>query len=123
MAMQAIPVLRIFDETKAREFYLDYLGMSLDWEHRFEDNTPIYMQVSWGEFKLHLSEHVADCSPGAKVFVATDELDAIFKPLKEKNYKYLRPQIEQASWGTRTLTLIDPFSNQIMFNEETKDSP
>ena len=32
----AIPVLRIFDETKAREFYIDFLGFSLDWEHRFE---------------------------------------------------------------------------------------
>ena len=26
MLLQNIPVLRIFDETKAREFYLDWLG-------------------------------------------------------------------------------------------------
>lgn len=30
------PILRIFDERKAKEFYLDYLGVRLDWEHRFE---------------------------------------------------------------------------------------
>ncbi len=31
-----IPILRIFDEAKAEEFYLDFLGFKLDWEHRFE---------------------------------------------------------------------------------------
>jgi hypothetical protein len=31
-----IPILRIFSEEKAREFYLEYLGFTLDWEHRFE---------------------------------------------------------------------------------------
>jgi hypothetical protein len=32
---KAIPILRIFDETKAREFYLDFLGFSVEFEHRF----------------------------------------------------------------------------------------
>ncbi len=40
------PILRIFDEAKAREFYVDFLGFSVDWEHRFGDNFPQYMQVS-----------------------------------------------------------------------------
>src|SRR3954468_24119707 len=30
-----IPILRIFDVEKAREFYLDFLGFSMDWDHRF----------------------------------------------------------------------------------------
>ena len=29
------PILRIFDIAKAREFYLDFLGFAVDWEHRF----------------------------------------------------------------------------------------
>ncbi len=53
------PILRIFDEAKAREFYLDFLGFSLDWEHRFEADFPLYMQVSRGECVLHLTEHHA----------------------------------------------------------------
>jgi hypothetical protein len=28
--LRAIPILRIFDETKAREFYLGYLGFEVD---------------------------------------------------------------------------------------------
>ena len=39
----AIPVLRIFSVDKAREFYMDFLGFSLDWEHRFSPDLPLYM--------------------------------------------------------------------------------
>lgn len=46
MDYQTIPILRIFDEDKAKEFYLGFLGMNLDWQHRFEDGFPVYMQVS-----------------------------------------------------------------------------
>ncbi|MDC9567315.1 glyoxalase superfamily protein, partial [Pseudoalteromonas sp. GAB2316C] len=35
MDFQAIPVIRIFDEAKAKDFYLGFLGMTLDREHRF----------------------------------------------------------------------------------------
>lgn len=31
-----VPVLRSFDETRAREFYIDYLHFSVEWEHRFD---------------------------------------------------------------------------------------
>jgi Glyoxalase superfamily protein len=59
------PIFRIFDEGKAREFYVGFLGFSVDWEHRVEPNTPLYMQVSRGTCLLHLSEHHGDCCPGA----------------------------------------------------------
>lgn len=40
------PILRIFDEAKAREFYEGFLGFKVDWEHRFEPDLPLYLQVS-----------------------------------------------------------------------------
>lgn len=40
------PILRIFDEAKAKEFYVGFLGFTVDWEHRFEAGLPLYMQVS-----------------------------------------------------------------------------
>lgn len=43
----AIPILRIFAEDKAREFYLDFLGFTLEWEHRFEKNFPV-QGLPWG---------------------------------------------------------------------------
>lgn len=51
------PILRIFDEDKAREFYVQFLGFQVDWEHRFEPGLPLYLQVSRDACVLHLSEH------------------------------------------------------------------
>ena len=49
---------------KAREFYIEFLGFAVDWEHRFEGVAPVYMQVSRGNLVLHLSEHHGDACPG-----------------------------------------------------------
>ncbi|MFZ6801342.1 glyoxalase superfamily protein [Undibacterium sp. Di24W] len=117
MEFQTIPILRIFDEDKAKEFYLDFLGMELDWEHRFEPNFPIYMQVSKGNLVFHLSEHSGDCTPGSKVFVNVEDLDSLYSELASRPYKYNKPAIELASWGDRCLTVTDPFSNKVLFNE------
>jgi hypothetical protein len=40
---QVIPVVRIFSVAKAREFYVDFLGFALDWEHRFDASAPAYL--------------------------------------------------------------------------------
>lgn len=116
MKFQTIPVIRIFDEHKAREFYLDFLGMQLDWQHRFADDFPLYMQVSLGDLVLHLSEHSGDCTPGSKVFVQVSELDLLFEQIIARPYKYNKPQIEVATWGARCFTVTDPFCNRILFN-------
>jgi catechol 2,3-dioxygenase-like lactoylglutathione lyase family enzyme len=31
---------------KAKEFYVDYLGFRVDWEHHYEENTPAYMTIA-----------------------------------------------------------------------------
>ncbi len=54
---ETIPFLRIFDVEKAKAFYVDFLGFNVDWEHTFEPNFPVYMQVSRGNCIFHLSEH------------------------------------------------------------------
>ena len=43
---QAIPIFRIFDEAKAKEFYVGFLGFRVDREARFDETAPLYMQVS-----------------------------------------------------------------------------
>lgn len=117
MHFQAIPIIRIFDEAKGKEFYLEFLGMSLDWEHRFEPGFPIYMQVSKGNLVFHLSEHSGDCTPGSKTFVHTDGLEALYHEITSRDYRYSRPEITTAPWGDRVFEVVDPFSNRILFNE------
>jgi uncharacterized glyoxalase superfamily protein PhnB len=111
------PVLRIFDEAKAREFYVDFLGFKVDWEHRFEGNFPIYMQVSLGDCVLHLSEHYGDGSPGASIRIAVENLDAYRDMLLAKTFKYSRPGIQTMPWGTREMTIRDPSHNRLSFEE------
>ena len=117
-----IPIFRIFDEAKAREFYIDWLGFKVDWEHRFEDNTPLYMQVSRGDITLHLSEHHGDACPGSKAFIVFEGLPEYHRELIEKKYKYNRPGLEIAPWNARTMTVIDPFHNQLLFSESLDEA-
>jgi hypothetical protein len=118
---KVIPLLRIFDVKKAKAFYLEYLSFTLDWEHRFEPGMPLYMQVSRGGLSLHLTEHHGDCTPGSAVFVWMQGLAAFHRELHSRNYPYLRPGLEQASWGAQLMTVLDPFGNKILFNERTTE--
>ena len=113
-----IPILRSFDEVKAKEFYVDFLGFNIDWEHRFEDNTPLYMQLSKDGCIIHLSEHHGDSSPGASLRILTKNLDSYQKALLEKKYKNSRPGVQDMPWGTRDMAISDPFGNKLIFNEE-----
>jgi hypothetical protein len=117
-ALQTIPILRIFDEAKAREFYLGYLGFRADWEHRFEPGMPLYMQVSRGGCMLHLTEHHGDATPGSAVFVRMRGLEAFHREIGERTYRYQRPGIETAPWKARLMELTDPFGNKLRFSED-----
>lgn len=112
-----IPILRIFDEEKAKEFYLDYLGFQVDWEHRFEADMPLYVQVSRGPIALHLSEHHGDCTPGAAVRIGVEDLQALHRELADKSYRSSRPGIHEKPWGLTEMALTDPFGNRVIFYE------
>jgi catechol 2,3-dioxygenase-like lactoylglutathione lyase family enzyme len=109
------PILRIFDEAKAREFYVDFLGFAVEWEHRFESSFPLYLQVARDGCVLHLSEHHGDCCPGAAVRVAVDDVDAYQAELLAKQYGYARPGVEDMPWGAREMSIKDPFGNRLTF--------
>ena len=109
------PILRIFDEVKAREFYVDFLGFTVDWEHRFEEGLPLYLQISKDDCVLHLSEHHGDCCPGSAMRIETNELEAFQEELASKHYKNARPGIEKMPWGSNDMSVSDPFGNRLTF--------
>lgn len=115
MLGKTVPILRSFDEAKAKEFYVGFLGFKIDWEHRFEPGLPLYTQISKGACVLHLSEHYGDASPGAALRIESDDLDAFQQQLLAANYKHARPQVEPTPWGTREMTVRDPFGNRLVF--------
>jgi len=112
-----IPVLRIFDAAIAKRFYVDWLGFDVDWEHRFDANAPRYIQLSRGAAVLHLSEHYGDCSPGAKVFIHTDDVESLHRELTAKPNPNMRPDVVLAPWNAKVLEVIDPFGNRLCFNQ------
>lgn len=116
---QTIPLLRIFDVARAREFYLDFLGFRMDWCHRFDDAAPVYMQVSRSGCVLHLTEHHGDCCPGTTVFVRMTGLEAFHAEITAKGYGYLRPGVESTFYGSKCMEVTDPFGNRIRFDEST----
>lgn len=114
------PIFRIFDLAKAKEFYVGWLGFKVDWWHRWDDHSPIYLQISKNGFMLHLSEHYNDCSPGARIHVENwPDLAAWHKMLIKANYPYNRPGIGPAAWNKEitVIDVIDPFRNMITFSE------
>lgn len=116
-AWESIPVLRIFALDKATEFYVDFLGMTVDWQHQFEPNFPVYAQVSRGSFTLHLTEHHGDASPGSCVLVEMQGIEALQRELAAKQYRYAKPSIENAPWGAKVMQIADPFGNRLRFME------
>jgi len=117
-----IPVLRLFDVAKSDAFYLGFLGFTLDWEHRFGENFPLYRQVSRAGLTLHLSEHHGDGSPGAHVRVAMTGVHALHAELAAKNYRFYRPEVVETPWGTWEMAVTDPFSNRLVFHERAQAS-
>src|ERR1700704_6391396 len=96
---RVIPIFRIYALDKAREFYVGFLGCKVDWEHRFAPDAPVYLQVSRGELKLHLSEHHGDGTPGTVAYVLMSDLEEFHRELIEKKYHQNRPGLEKQDWG------------------------
>lgn len=89
----------------------------MDWEHRFESGTPLYMQVSRAGIVFHISEHHGDGSPGAHVRVIIKDVRELHAELIAKKYKNNRPGLERPEWGSTEMTVIDPVNNRITFAE------
>jgi len=114
MDNNSIPIFRIFDEEKAQEFYLDYLGFEVSFEHRYEENTPLYMGITRNDCEIHLSEHVGDATPGSTVRIFEKKLTEFHESLTKKGYKYYKPSIQEQPWGS-DMSVLDPFGNKLIF--------
>lgn len=122
MLQKNIPILRIFDVTKAKEFYIDWLGFKIEWEHQFEENTPFYIGIKRDNIEIHLSEHYGDATPGSKVFIICDEIKKYYEELQSRPYKYYRPCLEKTFYEALEFSVQDPFGNKLSFNEYLKEA-
>lgn len=115
MIQQVIPIIRIFDVAKAKEFYIDWLGFEIEWEHQFEPETPFYISIKKDNIQLHLSEHHGDSVPGVTIFLVCTGIEKFHASLKP--YKFYRPSVEKTFYHTKQMVVQDPFGNKLSFNE------
>ncbi|PXA83722.1 glyoxalase/bleomycin resistance/extradiol dioxygenase family protein [Nostoc sp. 3335mG] len=110
------PILRSFDETRARAFYFDFLGFELVFEHRFEPGMPLYMGIRKGDCVIHLSEHYGDATPGSAVRIPVDDVSTYMAELRAKRFENARPgKPNETPWGTLETTICDPANNRLTF--------
>lgn len=116
----AIPLIRMFSEEKAREFYVDFLGFSIEWEHRFEEDLPLYAQIRRGDLVIHLTGHHGDATPGSTLFIPITGIENLHAELNAKRYAHARPGIKHEGWGD-VMEIADPFGNRLRFCELSPD--
>jgi len=66
-----------------------------------------------------LSEHHGDGSPGQHLRVVVQDVAAFHHELSVKDYGYMKPGLQTAEWGERSVTVIDPFGNHLIYYEKT----
>ena len=114
--MQApIPILRSFSEVEAKAFYVDYLGFTVTFEHRFDATAPLYFEVLRGDCRLHISEHHGDAAPGQALRIGITDVEAFHAEITARGHQRLNPGINDVPWGFREVSLIDPFYNRLIF--------
>jgi catechol 2,3-dioxygenase-like lactoylglutathione lyase family enzyme len=111
--MQAVvPALRIADYERSKAFYVEQLGFTIDWEHRFEANFPVFVQVSRDGMEFYLTRHTGDCEPGGLVHLYVADVDAWHTELSGKGVAIKRPPCEDIP-GLRMMSVVDPDGNEL----------
>lgn len=75
MEQTVIPQLRTTDAARSLRFYVDGLGFTVDWEHRFEPGFPLFVSLTREGQTIFLSEHSGDCQPGGAIYFVVPDVD------------------------------------------------
>lgn len=118
---RAYPVLRIDDYEEAKRYYLDYLGFTVEFEWRHEENFPVYMGIARGDLGLHLTEHRGDADGPGAAYLLVESVHVLYEALKSARPGMTEEPIDQA-WGSTELKLVDPFGNKLTFTSPTPES-
>ena len=108
-----IPILPTADARRSIEFYCDVLGFTKDWEHRFADGFPLYVQVSREPVSLHLSEH-GDPGQSVSLCVGVRDVDAVYAEFTGRGLQTDGPP-QDREYGIRDFGFKDPDGHHLVF--------
>ena len=112
---RTIPILRFYEESATKDFYLDFLGFDPLFEFRFEPDTPLYFGVQCGDTVLHLSGHYGDGTPGTRIRIEHPDVHAFCAELNAKRFAFARPGVQSQPWGYDDMAISDPAGNVVIF--------
>jgi hypothetical protein len=98
-----IAVLRGFSEEATRAFYLEFLGVEVEFEHRVDPDSPLYLTV-WRSI-LVMRRPVRRFELIVPMCAA----------LNAKNYRHASPGVQSQSWGYDKMSMSDPSGNRLVF--------
>ena len=114
MKQRVFPQLRMTDRKRTRTFYVDGLGFTVDWEHQFKPNFPVFAQLTRDGLSLFLSEHSGDCQVGGAAYFVVDDVDALFREITGRSISPEEPPSEMDGLP-REMTVVDPDGNKLRF--------
>src|SRR5690625_1784044 len=110
---KVISSFRITDYTRSKKFYVEGLGFQIDWEHRFDPNFPVFVQITRDEMSIYLTEHAGDCEIGGLIHLFVSNVDKWYSELKDKDDIHIAELPNENLDGLRMMTVVDPDGNQL----------
>ena len=112
---RVVPALRITDYERSKAYYVETLGFTVDWEHRFEPHFPVFMSVVRDGMQIYLTQHSGDCQVGGLVHFVILDVDAWHSEFRERGASVT--EAPNTDLGFRNMTITDPDGNQLRFME------
>ena len=114
MSQTVIPQLRITRAADSLPFYVQGLGFTVDWQHQFEPNFPLFLQQTRQGQTIFLTEHTGDCKVGAAVYFVVPDVDECFHLFSATGIKPTEAP-QDTAWGSREMVVTDPDGNRLRF--------
>lgn len=115
---RVIPALRITNYDRSKAYYTSKLGFTVEWEHRFEPNFPVFMSISRDGMQIYLTEHTGDCQVGGLVHFVIPDVDAWHAEFCKGGA--IVAEAPNNDLGFRNMTIKDPDGNQLRFMEPSR---
>lgn len=120
MTQTVTPQFRITDSRRSVPFYVDGLGFTIDWEHRFEPGFPVFMSLTRAGQTIFLTEHSGDCQVGGAAYFLVPDVDACHEEFVARGIVPAEAPAD-APWGAREMVVIDPDGNRLRFASSIND--
>ena len=124
------PSLIVSNSAKAIEFYQQAFGAKKRRMFTMPDGKTMYAEIQIGDSILILTDEVPEMkafSPlssgggtSAGLVLYSEDVDAVFKKAVTAGAKVIMP-LEDAFWGDRSGSIIDPFGHRWMISKHIKD--